>query len=404
MAAAATAEPNDESFDGEEGKAPTVSSMSLDSPCASSSLSPSPYTLYAENYQKLFKRLEQKPPKNKNKPMALLVMSGAFNPPHLGHIHALEAAATYCQHELNMEVAGGVLSLEHDTVVRNKLKRWPQEVITPRHRLRLCQELVKKYAWITVDRWEVTRRAALDYLSVLEHSRKTWNSVGSQFDIKVFLLCDVSDMIKTSPVALQSAGFGAITSCRIEDFDKVSKTVARQVPSWSGIGYVAEDDAMIPNEAVGLLSSSTSIRKLLIAASNESNVSSNSSGGSGGGRHPHPLKSNKTSGDKSQPRKPKLEILRKVLVESAIQYAIVENLGLKMQSKEPWSKEDHRWRKPEQMYMEQTLKIEDDRLEEEKDDALTMRMVEYSHNQKQSTTTDGSPDPINGTSEAKQKE
>jgi nicotinamide mononucleotide adenylyltransferase len=181
--------------------------------------SPSPYTLYAENYEKLFKRLEAKPPKNKGKPMALLVMSGAFNPPHKGHIYALEAAAAYCQQELGLEVAGGVMSLEHDTVVRNKLKRWSTEVITPRHRLRLCQELVRKYAWITVDRWEVTRRAALDYLSVLEHCRRTWRSVGSNIDVKVFLLCDCSDMIKASPVALQAAGFGAITSCRLEEYD-----------------------------------------------------------------------------------------------------------------------------------------------------------------------------------------
>jgi len=35
---------------------------------------------------------------------------------------------------------------------------------------------VKKWAWVTVDRWEVTRRAALDYLSVLEHARQVKSS------------------------------------------------------------------------------------------------------------------------------------------------------------------------------------------------------------------------------------
>lgn len=327
---------------------------------STNSMSPStlsPYTIYAENYKKLFKRLEARPPKDNKKPMALLVMSGAFNPPHMGHIYALEAAAAYCQNELNLEVAGGVLSLEHDTVVRNKLKTWKNEIITPRHRLHLCQELVRKYSWITVDRWEVTRRAALDYLSVLEHSRNTWRSVSSSnIDVKVFLICDCSDMIKASPIALHSAGFGAITSCRLEDYDRVEKTIATQVPSWSGIGYVAENTAMIPNEAVTLLSSSTSVRRLLITASNES------------------------INRKSKEQKPKLELLRKVLSESAIKYVMSENIGLKMQSKEPWSKEDYKWNHSEQMFMEQTLKIEDDKCqsEAEKDDVLTLRMVEYS--------------------------
>lgn len=83
---------------------------------------------------------------------------------------------------------------------------------------------------------------------------------------------------------------------------------------------------------------------------------------------------------KSKETKPKLELLRKVLSESAVKYAISENIGLKMQSKEPWSREDYRWRQSEQTFMEQTLKIEDDKCqsEAEKDDALTMRMAEYS--------------------------
>lgn len=261
MAAASQEHGNNAGEEAPSTPTSSLSKLSVASPSSASSPSVflSPYTIYAENYEKLFKRLVAKPPKHKNKPMALLVMSGSFNPPHMGHINALEAAAAYCQHELGLEVAGGVLSLEHDTVVRNKLKTWSKEVITPRHRLRLCQELVRKYSWVTVDRWEVTRRAALDYLSVLEHSRNTWRSVASHhIDVKVFLVCDCSDMIKASPVALHSAGFGVITTCRLEEYDRVSKTITKQVPSWSGVGYVAENIAMIPNEVVSLLSSSTS--------------------------------------------------------------------------------------------------------------------------------------------------
>jgi glycerol-3-phosphate cytidylyltransferase-like family protein len=131
-----------------------------------------PHNVFTLSFKKLVARLEAKPPKPDGEPLALFVMTGAFNPPHKGHLFALEAAAAWCQRVLNLEVAGAVVSLMHDTAVRNKFKRTPAQAIPARHRLRLCQEMVKKWAWVTVDRWEVTRRAALDYLSVLEHVRQ----------------------------------------------------------------------------------------------------------------------------------------------------------------------------------------------------------------------------------------
>lgn len=130
-----------------------------------------PQNVFTLSFKKLVERLEAKPPKP-GKPLALLVMTGAFNPPHKGHLFALEAAAAWCRRDLDLEVAGAVVSLAHDTAVRNKFKRTPAQAIPARHRLRLCQEMAKKWAWVAVDRWEVTRRAALDYLSVLEHVRQ----------------------------------------------------------------------------------------------------------------------------------------------------------------------------------------------------------------------------------------
>jgi len=134
-----------------------------------------PQNMFTLSYKKLVDRLDAKPPKA-GKSLALLVMTGAFNPPHKGHLYALEAAAAWCRSELDLEVAGAVISLNHDTIVRNKFKRTPTQAIPARHRMRLCQEMVKKWAWVTVDRWEVTRRAALDYLSVLEHARQVKSS------------------------------------------------------------------------------------------------------------------------------------------------------------------------------------------------------------------------------------
>ena len=157
------------------------------SPSSKDDSSPENPSLFALSLDKLVTRLRERPPKRPDQPLALLVITGAFNPPHRGHLAALEAAAAWVQRELDLEVAGAVLSLSHDTVVRNKLKRTPMEILPPRHRLRLCQESTKKYAWMTVDRWEVTRRAAMDYASVLDHIRETWRGC-SAFPVRVFMV------------------------------------------------------------------------------------------------------------------------------------------------------------------------------------------------------------------------
>jgi len=135
------------------------------------SLTPTPRNpahLFCASFEKLYARLEERAAKRAEAgggdrstpgpPLALLVMSGAFNPPHLGHVAVLEAAAAYCARELGLEVAGAVMSLNHDTVVRNKFKSTSigvAQAIPPRHRLKLCQEMAKRYAWVAVDRWEV---------------------------------------------------------------------------------------------------------------------------------------------------------------------------------------------------------------------------------------------------------
>mmetsp|Transcript_49935 Transcript_49935/g.98646 ORF Transcript_49935/g.98646 Transcript_49935/m.98646 type:complete len:323 (-) Transcript_49935:180-1148(-) len=293
--------------------------------------------------------------------MALLVMTGLFNPIHVGHMRALEAAALHCQHELHLEVAGAVLSLSHDTVVRNRYKRTPSEAIPGRHRLKLCQDMSKKYAWVAVDQWEVTRRAALDYLSVLDHVRSVWREAtvvrgrgGSGVagkegcEVKVIYVCDHSDLIRSSPVALQAAGFECLTVCRSDDFKKTQRAIDRMHPPWKGVGSIAEDYAMIAHEQQKLLGSGNAVRKVLMSCVAPAAA---------------------FNGDPRANAAAKQARLQRKALEVALSegpgptsYAIAQRIGPKMTGRELWGKEDNSWGAVEQKWMEATYKWEDEEI------------------------------------------
>ena len=133
-------------------------------------------------------------------------------------------------------------------------------------------------------------------------------------------VCDPTDMIRASPVALRERGFEAITTCRPEDYDKTERTMNRQSPPWSGVGYVAENTAMVAHDLVALLSSSSAVRKRLLQT--------------------------KAGGDRAQ-----RQALEAALPSTAAGYAIVEKLGLKMAGKEPWTRSDNGWGEAERAYI-----------------------------------------------------
>ena len=122
------------------------------------------YTLFSESLRKIGARLAAAGDL-KGLRAAVLVMSGAFNPIHVGHVRALEVASEFVQTDLGLFFAGALLSPHHDSAVRTKLRRSPGDIMPPRHRLRMCQETAAPLPWLAVDRWEVTRRAAMDGLS-----------------------------------------------------------------------------------------------------------------------------------------------------------------------------------------------------------------------------------------------
>lgn len=58
----------------------------------------------------------------------------------------------------------------NSVTVRERFRTHPNEVLPPPHRLAVAQLLVQNSKWLSVDPWEITRRRAMDYLSLLEHT------------------------------------------------------------------------------------------------------------------------------------------------------------------------------------------------------------------------------------------
>ena len=68
-----------------------------------------------------------------------------------------------------MQVVGGVLSPAHDAYVRGQCRRFPAQAIPVRHRVAMAELAVEGSSWLSVRRWEATRRTVMDYRSVLKN-------------------------------------------------------------------------------------------------------------------------------------------------------------------------------------------------------------------------------------------
>ena len=303
------------------------------------------YTLFSESLRKIGARLAAAGDL-KGLRAAVLVMSGAFNPIHVGHVRALEVASEFVQTDLGLFFAGALLSPHHDSAVRTKLRRSPGDIMPPRHRLRMCQETAAPLPWLAVDRWEVTRRAAMDHLAVLAHARElcavTFPTVDCQVSRvddagrsvsgmklrrslpQVVYVCDGTDFCRAAPRALREIGALALTTCRLHGLERLQRTLDTDA-AWASppppVGYLAEDTKMIAVELDGL--SSLELRKQL-----------------------------------KDPRTRERELASKMGAAAARVWAEAK-LGAKCGGREPWTKADKQWSKADTAFMEATLAEED---------------------------------------------
>ena len=75
----------------------------------------------------------------------------------------------YLMSKKEYQVVGGIISPSHDHAVRHKLRSLPSQIIPARHRVAMAEVAVEGSSWLTIDRWEISRKSSLEYPSVLRH-------------------------------------------------------------------------------------------------------------------------------------------------------------------------------------------------------------------------------------------
>jgi hypothetical protein len=115
----------------------------------------------------------------------IIVGSGSFNPATRKHIRSFYIAKQCIESGSNMFVLGSLLSPSHHSLVRQKFRTCPGEILPAPHRLAVAQLSVKDSIWVSVDPWEITRRRVMDYLSVLEHTARRALDEFAGFNIKI---------------------------------------------------------------------------------------------------------------------------------------------------------------------------------------------------------------------------
>lgn len=241
----------------------------------------------------------------------VLVSSGAYNPIHMLHIRAFYVARQYVESNYKFPVVGAFISPSHDTYVRVKNRRNPREMITKRHRLALIEAAVASSTWIEVDKWEITRRRVLDYLSTLTHVREMCDAHFPAFKFHVMYVCGCNTVVKLSHSALRDEGFGCITICRPTQTEMVVKHLGKQLAKTTTI---VEDTGVLPCD----LERATSfrVRKALM------NMDVNSA------------------------------VIEMMVGKPVFQYFCKHDIGAKVAGREHWTDDDKQWRDVDLPYVE----------------------------------------------------
>ncbi|KAG6611186.1 putative nicotinamide-nucleotide adenylyltransferase/ nicotinate-nucleotide adenylyltransferase [Phytophthora cinnamomi] len=243
----------------------------------------------------------------------VLVSSGAYNPIHMLHIRAFYVARQYVESNYKFPVVGAFISPSHDTYVRVKNRRNPREMITKRHRLALIETAVASSSWIEVDKWEITRRRVLDYLSTLTHVREMCESHFPQYRFHVMYVCGCNTVVKLSHSALRDEGFGCITVCRPTQTDMVIKHLGKTL---SKTTTIVEDTGVLPCD----LERATSFRVRQALANVDAHAN-------------------------------KIEMM---VGKPVFQYFMKHEIGMKIAGKVSWTEEDKQWRQEDLTYVEYT--------------------------------------------------
>lgn len=176
--------------------------------------------------------------------LAVIVGSGSYNPLTRIHLRTYYLAKQYLESKLGVLVLGSLLSPAHAVTVRERYRTHPLEILPAPHRLAIAQLLVESSQFLTIDPWEMTRRRAMDYLSLLEHTASILKARFPElFDkIKIFYLCKANNVVKLSPHALRAQNFSVVSVCRTSEADSLRLQLNAK---WNGVIHVVEDSAIL---------------------------------------------------------------------------------------------------------------------------------------------------------------
>lgn len=256
----------------------------------------------------------------------VLVASGAYNPVHMLHVRAFYVARQYVESNYKFPVVGAFLSPSHDTFVRAKHRRNPREMIPKRHRLALAEAAVASSSWIEVDKWEITRRRVLDYLSTLTHVREMCEAhfASSGFRFQLMYVCGCNTVVKLSHAALRDDNFGCIVVCRPAQRESVVKHLGKTL---SRSTTIVEDTGVLPCDLER--ATSVRVRKALLELSAGGGSSASSTAGGGG-----------------------LAALELMVGKPVLHHLVKHGIADKMAGKEQWTDEDKTWRAEDLPYVE----------------------------------------------------
>lgn len=192
--------------------------------------------------QELLQSVKDSPTKLGSKKFAVIVGNGSCNPLTRMHMRSYFLAKQYLEGKGGFTVLGSIISPAHGATVRERYRNNRSEIIPSPHRLAVAQLMVQSSKWLAVDPWEITRRRAMDYLSLLQHVAEMLTEHFPGIDVKVFYLCKSNVIPLINPNALREGNFGVICAVRPLECERMLLSLGAK---WNGLIWVAEDTAIL---------------------------------------------------------------------------------------------------------------------------------------------------------------
>eukprot|EP00049_Salpingoeca_infusionum_P020812 m.365274 g.365274 ORF g.365274 m.365274 type:complete len:561 (-) comp30684_c0_seq1:182-1864(-) len=127
----------------------------------------------------------------------VLVTTGAYNPPHVGHLVMMQQAKCLLEDTFNKEVLGGFLSPSHTLYVSQKCRAQGIPCLCSEHRIRLTQMLCRDLNWLECGTWEATSSTSRwpDFPEVVQNLHQALAAC-NVMNVEVVYVCGTDHFVK----------------------------------------------------------------------------------------------------------------------------------------------------------------------------------------------------------------